>query len=203
MNKFLLFTTGGGSTDPMNWDSSEAALYSVKDLKSIKPTSSSTISLFFETQDGKEVVTLTVVNGSHSKVMKSIISAISFNDQALILVADVDGNKFINKNISGVSIKAHTNYIQTLANNSRTQLTVPRGSWSSCVIANIDGSDSVDLTLELHDGTTYTKLLSTVSIPADTTLKLESDEISFDNSTYNLFATSGDAGGQLTFTFNY
>ena len=71
------------------------------------------------------------------------------------------------------------------------------------MIANIDGADAVDLTLELYDGTTYTKLLSTVSIPADTTLKLESNEISFDDSTYDLYATSGDSGGQLTFTFNY
>ena len=203
MDKYLLFTTGGGSADPMNWDSSEAALYSIKDLKSIKPASSSTIDLFFETHDGKEIVTLTVVNGSHGRVIKSIVSAISFDEQSLIVVADIDSNRFINKNINGVSIKAHTNHIQSLTGNSRTKLTVPRGSWSSCVIANIDGADDVDLTLELHDGTTYTKLLSTVSIPADTTLKLESDEISFDNSTYNLYATSGDAGGQLTFTFNY
>ena len=36
MEKFLLFTTGGGGTDPINWDSGEAALYSVKDLKFIK-----------------------------------------------------------------------------------------------------------------------------------------------------------------------
>tara|TARA_R110000765_G_C18813958_1_gene595011 strand:+ start:128 stop:739 length:612 start_codon:yes stop_codon:yes gene_type:complete len=203
VDKFLLFTTGGGSTDPINWNSSEAALYSVKDLKSIKPTSSSTVGLFFETQDGREVVTLTVVNGFHSNVIKSIISAISFNDQALISVADVDGNKFINKNIKGVSIKAHTNHIQSLTGNSRTKLTVPRGNWSSCMIANIDGSDAVNLTLELYDGTTYTALLSTISIPADNTLKLEGNEISFDNSTYVLYATSGDAGGQLTFTFSY
>ena len=203
MNKFLLFTTGGGSADPINWDISEAALYSVKDLKSIKATSSSTVGLFFETQDGKEVVTLTVVNGPHSNVIKSIISAISFNDQALISVADVDGNKFINKNIKGVSIKAHTNYIQTLTNNSRTKFAVRRGNWSSCMIANTDASDAVDLLLQLGDGSTYTTLLSAVSIPAKTTLKLEGNEISFDNTTYTLYATSGDANGQLTFTFNY
>ena len=51
--------------------------------------------------------------------------------------------------------------------------------------------------------TTYTKLLDQMSIPAKNTLKLEEDEISFDNVTYDLYATSGDAGGQLTFTFNH
>ena len=33
-------------------------------------------------------------------------------------------------------------------------------------------------------------------------LKLD-NEISFDNSTYDLYATSGDAGGKLTFIFNF
>ena len=36
MNKWLLFTTGGGSADPINWDGGEAALYSANDLKHIK-----------------------------------------------------------------------------------------------------------------------------------------------------------------------
>ena len=35
MKRWLLFTNGGGSTDPLNWDRSEAALYSSDDLKNI------------------------------------------------------------------------------------------------------------------------------------------------------------------------
>ena len=61
MNKFLLFTTGGGFSDPMNYDSSETALYSVSDLKGIKPTSKSNIEMLFKTVNGNEVVTLTIV----------------------------------------------------------------------------------------------------------------------------------------------
>ena len=55
---------------------------------------------------------------------------------------------------------------------------------------------------DLYVGTRYS-LLSTISIPADNTLKLDANEISFDNSTYNLYAKSGDSDGQLTFIFNY
>ena len=203
MNKFLLFTTGGGSSDPMNYDRSEAALYSVDDLKGIKPVNKSNIEMLFTTINGNEIVTLTIIGGSQGKVLKSISEAVTSGVDPLVKIADADNNYYINKNIVGVSISSYTNYIQTLTGNSRTQLSVTRGSWSSCIVTNIDGSDAVDLTLELHDGSTYTKLLSTVSIPADTALKLESDEISFDNTTYNLYATSGDSGGQLTFTFNY
>lgn len=202
MNKFLLFTTGGGSASIMNLDNSEVALYNSVDLRTIKPADKSSLDLFFETNQGTEVVTLKIKAASHGVVMRSIAEAIN-SEGNIIKVADVDTNTFIDGHISGCSIKRLRNYIQTLTNNDRVQLSVPSGIINSCLIANIDGSDAVDLTLELHDGTTYTKLLSTVSIPADTTLKLESDEISFDNSIYNLFATSGDSGGQLTFTFNY
>ena len=203
MDKFLLFTTGGGSSDPMNYDSSEAALYSVSDLKGIKPINKSNIEMLFTTFNGNEVVTLTIIGGTQTKVIRAISEAITSGVDQLVRIADIDNDYYINKNITGVSIKTHVNYIQTLTNNSRTQLNVPKGKCNSCIITNIDGTDAVDLTLELHDGSAYTKLLSTISIPADTALKLDSSEISFDNLTYNLHATSGDSGGQLTFTFNY
>lgn len=204
MKKWLLFTNGGGSSDPLNWDSSEAALYSSEDLKTIKPSGPRTLDLIFETGDNnKEIVILKIKNRTHSSVISSIANAIEKSNQSIISIADVDSNRFINNNVYGVSVKSQETYIQTLTGNTRTQLNVSRSRCNSCMIANIDGADAVDLTLELYDGTTYTKLLSTVSIPADTTLKLESNEISFDDSTYDLYATSGDSGGQLTFTFNY
>ena len=202
MSKFLLFTTGGGSASIMNLDSSEVALYNSVDLRTIKPASKSSLDLFFDVSGRTEVVTLKIKAASHGIVMRSIAEALN-SDGNIIKVADVDTNTFIDKCVFGCTIKARETFIQTLANNSRTKLNVLRDNYRSCMIANIDGADAVDLTLELYDGTTYTKLLSTVSIPADTVLKLDSDEISFDDTTYDLYATSGDSGGQLTFTFNY
>ena len=203
MEKFLLFTTGGGTSDPLNWDSSEAVLYNAKDLESVKPASARDIDLTFNTSNGKEVVTLKIKNGLHNKIISSIATAIGSGTSSIVAVADVDGGRYINSSICGVTIRSRETYIQTLTGNSRTQIDTPRGNYSSCLIANIDGSDAVACTLELHDGSTYTKLLDQLSIPPKVSLKLENDEISFDNSTYNLYATSGDSGGQLTFTFNY
>ena len=203
MEKFLLFTTGGGTSDPLNWDSSEAALYNVKDLESIKPSSARNIDLTFNTSNGREVVILKIKNGLHNKVISSIATAIGTGTSSIVAVADVDGGRYINSSICGVTIRAQETYIQSLTGNSRTQILCPRDNYSSCIIANIDGTDAIACTLELHDGSTYTKLLDQVSIPAKTSLKLEENEISFDNNTYNLYATSGDSGGQLTFTFNY
>ena len=75
--------------------------------------------------------------------------------------------------------------------NSGTEIVF--GNGISQILANND---------DLYVGTRYT-LLNTISIPSSSVLKLESDEISFDNTKYNLYVTSGDSDGQLTFTFNY
>ena len=115
----------------------------------------------------------------------------------------LDNNIFAHPSIYGVTILTKHTYIQTLTNNSRTLIDLPRYGYRSCVVANIDGTDAVACTLELHDGSTYTKLLDQISIPAKASLVLNEDEIAFDEKSYNLHATSGDSGGQLTFTFNY
>ena len=47
MKKWLLFTDGGGSSDPLNWDSSEAGLYSSEDLRTIEPSGPRTLDLIF------------------------------------------------------------------------------------------------------------------------------------------------------------
>ena len=115
MKKWLLFTSGGGSSDPLNWDSSEAGLYSSEDLKTIKPGGPRSLDLIFETGDSnKEVVTLKIKNKSHSRVISSIANAIEKSNQSIISIADVDGNRFINKDVYGVSIKSQETYIQTL-----------------------------------------------------------------------------------------
>ena len=202
MNKWLLFTTGGGSADPINWDGGEAALYSANDLKHIKPNGPTTLDLVFQIGKHIEVVTLGIKNRSHSKVISAIANAIEKSNQSVISIADLDGNRFISPSVYSVSLSMQT-YIQTLANNTRTLIQVPRGNYNSCLVANTDASADVQLTLELHDGSTYTTLFSKINIPVESTLKLETDEISFDNNTYNLYATSSDADGQLTFTFNY
>ena len=54
----------------------------------------------------------------------------------------------------------------------------------------------------LRTGTKH-ELMSGVSIPNGSTLKLEADEISFDRSTHILYAKSSHASGLLSFVFNY
>ena len=54
----------------------------------------------------------------------------------------------------------------------------------------------------LHTGTRYI-LFDQITVPAKSTLKLEQDEISFNNAKHDLYCKSGDSDGQLVFTFIY
>ena len=283
MEKFLLFTTGGGSADPLNWTNDEAALYPVAQFKGMKPASSRTIDMFFETSFGKEVVTLGIKNMTHASVIKSIIQAIN-STQAVVTVADVDNSIYASPHIQTVKIASQETFHQKITNQDvKNRLNVTRSNYSSCLITNTDtasdvtfslyltsqlGTDitnttvlaaegeavstsSVTLTVDtvnatdllflnervyksdgtffgvctavnstteivfggglenaitnndaLHVGTIY-KLISKMVVPNASTLKLEQDEISFDNTKFDLYALSGDPDGQLTFNFIY
>ena len=60
MDKFLLFTTGGATTDPLALDSSEVAMYNASSFKGMKPQGPTGLDLFFETDHTREVVTLEI-----------------------------------------------------------------------------------------------------------------------------------------------
>ena len=283
MDKFLLFTTGGGSSDPLNWSNDEAALYPVSQFKGMRPASSRTIDMFFETSFGKEVVTLGIKNMTHVQVMKSITQAIN-SSQSVVTVADVDNAVYCSPYIQTVVIASQETFVQKITGNTKTKLNIARSNYSSCLISNVDGTSDVAMTLylasqvgsditdtgtnaneadnaagtasvtltvdgtaatsdvfadekiwksdgtlfgtctarnsnteivfgggleqtlannaDLYTGTRYT-IFDQINIPAKSTLKLEQDEISFDNSKYDLYCKSGDSDGQLVFSFMY
>lgn len=78
-------------------------------------------------------------------------------------------------------------------------------------VANIDGTNAADATVELRlaDGTTYRALASTISVPADATLILLDKttslyllDTSVTGQPSTLWATSGTAS-KLTYTVSY
>ena len=282
-----MFTTGGGSADPLNWSNDEAALYPVSQFKGMRPASGRTIDMFFETSFGKEVVTLGIKNITHTLFMKSITQAIEAS-KVVATIADVDNAVYCSPYIQTVTIASQENYVQKITGNKPTLIDIPRSNYSSCLIANTDDTVAVGLNLfltsqvgsditdtgvnvnngsgysittssqvvavdgtspsaeifgnalnpekvyksdgtfigtahyisgsnitfsgglevaladddDLYTGTRYT-LFHTLTIPVNSTLKLEQDEISFNGAVYNLYCQSGDSDGQLTFTFTY
>lgn len=78
-------------------------------------------------------------------------------------------------------------------------------------VANVDGTNAVDATVELRlaDGTTYRAIGSTISVPADATLIMLDKttmlyllDTSVTGEASTLWATSGTAS-KLTFTVSY
>lgn len=296
-NKYLLFTNGGGSADPLNWDSSEAVMYKIEDFTGMKPFDARSIDLFFNTDNGREIVTLNIKNGTHITVMTAISNALISSKQAVISIADVDNGNFIHKSIYDAEIKHHETYAQNLDESSsgvsyladvKAKINLGRRNYSSCLVTNtttqnvrmtlylasqvgtditdtganvnngsdynagdtsviVDGSfggtDAIrsDLFLDervykedgtfigictaihssgtpltfaaglevdvdddenLHTGTRY-HLTNELKIPRQDTLKLENNEISFNNSLFALYARSNRADGHLTFIFHY
>ena len=202
METFLLFTTGKGSDLPLARTSSGFALLSSLNLISAKPFSNDEILLTFTTA----LIKLKVRNGSQIGIIKAIIAGIN-SSQKTITVKDKDSATFIHPHIIDVEIN-HSGIItqtEVISNNSATTINIPTGRIKKLVIANTDGTDAVNCTLEILEGSTYYKILSTVSIPANTSLVLEEHEISFDELTFSplVRVTSGDANGQLTLKFNF
>ena len=117
--------------------------------------------------------------------------------------------------VAVTSIVPHTASI-TPADTARNALVTAPSSGSShkinqITVANIDGTNAVDATVELRlaDGTTYRAIGSTISVPADaslimldktTMLYLLDTSVSGEAST--LWATSSTAS-KLTFTVSY
>ena len=95
-------------------------MYCSKDFKGMKPTSGRTIDLFFLTEKGRETVTLSITNGMHAIVMKAISNAIVSGNQAVIVIADIDNNRFINNNIHDVKIKNGVGLAQKITGTSKT-----------------------------------------------------------------------------------
>ena len=191
MEKFLLFTTGGGTSDPLNWDSSEAALYNVKDLESIKPASARDIDLTFNTSTGIEIVTLKIKNGLHNKIISSIGTAIGSGTSSVVAVADVDGGRYINSGICGVTIKTSTPilYYQKIADATQVNV-IPIDTklkkLTSITLANIHSGDAT-VQVFLANSTDNWYIIKDVVIPAGSTLKLESDELDYDANVFNLY----------------
>ena len=200
MEKLLLFTTGGATADAANVNSSEIAMYNIKDFRGAKAKNATTISIFFDTSNGREIVELGITSGKHDAVLRAISSVIVKSTQAITTIADIDKSIKVDSDITSVTLVANETLVQSLTGNSRTQINPLTRNYSKLFIANTHTSD-VTCTLELYNGSTYTHLFNAISIPANVSLILDRDEIAFDLNTYTLHATSGNASGKLTFTF--
>jgi hypothetical protein len=110
-------------------------------------------------------------------------------------------------NLANIATITPKNAMGNLANTSRTtMIDVPAETAvriDSILLANIDGSNAVDATVEISndDGSTYFKIASTVSVPADSTLDLIQTPIYLDET--DIIAVTAGAANDLSFHVSY
>ena len=74
---------------------------------------------------------------------------------------------------------------------------------NTILIANIDGSNAADITIEVSvdNGSNYIKIASTISVPADATLSFLENPIYLDESDH--LAVTASANSDLTYFVSY
>ena len=189
MEKFLLFTDGGGGSDPLNWSQNEAILLSSKDLISIKAHDLRSLQLTFTST----VVMLTIKNGSHAAVMKSIASAIA-STQTVITIANLETNVFVHASVLGAKMtNTDVLYYNKIANATQVNvvpINTKTSKLRSMTLCNIH-SGSATVTVFLSNSTDNWYIIKDIVIPVGSTLKLDSDELDYDGSVFNLYVKLG------------
>ena len=76
---------------------------------------------------------------------------------------------------------------------------------NSLIIANIDGTNAADITVEVStdNGSSYTKIASTISVPADSSLSLIGKDNGFYLDETDLLAVTASANSDLTYLVSY
>ena len=74
---------------------------------------------------------------------------------------------------------------------------------NSLLIANIDGTNAADITIEVSvdNGSNYVKIANTISVPADATLSFLENPIYLDET--DLLAVTASANSDLTYFVSY
>ena len=76
---------------------------------------------------------------------------------------------------------------------------------NSLIIANIDGTNAADITVEVtvNNGSDYTKIASTISVPADSSLSLIGKDNGFYLDETDILAVTASANSDLTYLVSY
>ena len=76
---------------------------------------------------------------------------------------------------------------------------------NSVIIANIDGTNAADITLEvsIDNGSTYFAISKTISVPADSSLSLIGKDNGFYLDETDLLAVTASANSDLTYLVSY
>ena len=188
-DRIMYFSTGDGANA-----SGEAYAAPVNKLQKMLPVSTTTLDLVFENESGSvDTVRLTITSNTHKPVINSINNKIigSVRAGSIITVCDKDNSLFVDSNITDCVIYADPIISYSKITGSTQVKVIDLGAKvkpiQSMSLANIHASDSVSVAVFLANPTDNWYILKNVVIPFGTTLILDSDEIDYTTSLFNLY----------------
>jgi len=166
-------------------------VYNSKNLQQIKPNGIDVLSLVFCSEHGTSYVDLKIKRATHAVVTQSIVSAIKTSNESMLTIADVDNNSFANPNIRGVVINSTSPIIahEKIANATQVNvlpINTKLEKLKSMTLCNIH-SGAATVTVFLSNSTDNWYIIKDVVVPVGSTLKLDSDELDYDGSVFNLY----------------
>ena len=160
------------------------------------PVTVTTLDLKFSALEGttdiSDYVRLTIVTNTHKTVLNSINDAINNTGRSMIPVCDKDNNVFVDSNITDCVINTVSYgvlYKNKITNATAVEI-IPVNTklekLTSMTIANVHDEDVV-VQVYLDTGSALYFIIKDVVIPLGATLKLDSNELDYDASMFNLY----------------
>ena len=210
MEKVLYFNTGDSENAFR-----ESLAYPAENFRGFSCIDATSLGMYFlpmlspTNSDQNDLIDLTITTGKHQDVITAIQKEISVGASNYVTIADDDNSRYLHRFITACSAPADSSdgsslQVNKISGSTAVELidiSTRTRRIKSMSLANIHATDAaaVDLYIKNGSGTDY-YIFKNLSIPAGATLQLDSDELHYDFTTYNLYVKLGATGSTVDVT---
>ena len=209
MEKVLYFNTGDSENAFR-----ESLAYPAENFRGFSCIDATSLGMYFlpmlspTNSDQNDLIDLTITTGKHQDVITVIQKEISTGTSNYVTIADDDNSKYLHRFITSCSAPADSSdgsslQVNKISGSTQVELidiSTRTRRINSMSLANIHATDAAIVDLFLANPTDNYYIFKNLSIPAGATLQLDSDELYYDFTTYNLYVKLGAASSTVDVT---
>ena len=209
MEKVLYFNTGDSENAFR-----ESLAYPASSFRGFSCIDATSLGMYFlpilspTNGDQNDLIDLTITTGKHQDVITVIQKEISSGTSTYVTIADDDNSKYLHEFITACSAPADSSdgsslQVNKISGSTQVELidiSTRTRRIKTMTLANIHASDAASVELFLANATDNYYIFKGLSIPAGSTLVLDSDDLHYDFTTYNLYVKLGAAGSTVDVT---